>query len=80
MFPFTVEYDDTRLDGPPCPTDGVGSELLGNDSSRLSLAGRLGCGVAGRSTEADAVEREARRIDPSEEMRAALEKARGRVD
>ena len=36
--------------------------------------------AAGRSTEAGAVEREARRIDPSEEMRAALEKARGRLD
>jgi len=36
--------------------------------------------AAGRSVEADAVEREARRIDPSEEMRAALEKARGRLD
>jgi hypothetical protein len=36
--------------------------------------------AAGRSAEADGVEREARRIDPSEEMRAALEKARGRLD
>jgi hypothetical protein len=36
--------------------------------------------AAGRSAEAEAVEREARRIDPSEEMRAALEKARGRLD
>jgi hypothetical protein len=36
--------------------------------------------AAGRTVEADAVEREARRIDPSEEMRAALEKARGRLD
>lgn len=36
--------------------------------------------AAGRSVEADAVEREARRIDPSEEMRAALEQARGRLD
>jgi hypothetical protein len=35
---------------------------------------------AGRTTEADVVEREARRIDPSEEMRVALEKARGRLD
>jgi hypothetical protein len=36
--------------------------------------------AAGRTAEADAVEREARRIDSSEEMRAALEKARGRLD
>jgi hypothetical protein len=36
--------------------------------------------VAGRPAEADAVEREAHRIDPSEEMRAALQKARGRLD
>ncbi len=36
--------------------------------------------AAGRTVEADAVEREAHRIDPSEEMRAALEKARGRLD
>jgi hypothetical protein len=36
--------------------------------------------AAGRSVDAEAVEREARRIDPSEEMRAALEKARGRMD
>lgn len=36
--------------------------------------------AAGRATEADAVEREARRIDPSEEMRAALDSARGRLD
>jgi hypothetical protein len=36
--------------------------------------------AAGRTADADAVEREARRLDPSEAMRAALEKARGRVD
>jgi hypothetical protein len=36
--------------------------------------------AAGRSAEADAVAQEARRIDSSDEMRAALEKARGRVD
>ena len=36
--------------------------------------------AAGRSAEADAVEREARRLDPSEEMRAAIQKARGRLD
>jgi hypothetical protein len=36
--------------------------------------------AAGRSTEADTVEREARRIDPSDEMRLALDKARGRFD
>jgi hypothetical protein len=36
--------------------------------------------AAGRTAEADAVEREARRLDPSEAMRAALEKARGRLD
>ena len=36
--------------------------------------------AAGRAGDANAVEREARRIDPSEEMRAALEKARGRLD
>ena len=36
--------------------------------------------AAGRTADADAVEREARRLDPSEGMRAALEKARGRLD
>jgi hypothetical protein len=36
--------------------------------------------AAGRAVDADAVEREARRLDPSEAMRAALEKARGRLD
>jgi len=36
--------------------------------------------AADRTTDADAVEREARRLDPSEKMRAALEKARGRLD
>ena len=36
--------------------------------------------AAGRTADADAVEREARRLDPSEKMRAALEKARGKVD
>jgi hypothetical protein len=36
--------------------------------------------AAGRPAEAVAVEHEARRIDPSEEMRAALERARGRLD
>jgi hypothetical protein len=36
--------------------------------------------AAGRTTEADAVEREARRLDPSEAMRAALQKARGKLD
>jgi hypothetical protein len=36
--------------------------------------------AAGRLDEAAAVEREARHIDPSEEMRAALEKVRGRLD
>jgi hypothetical protein len=35
--------------------------------------------AAGRKAEADALEREARRIDPSDEMRAALERARGRL-
>ena len=33
--------------------------------------------AAGRSADADVVEREARRLDPSEAMRVALEKARG---
>jgi len=36
--------------------------------------------AAGRTADAEAVEREALRIDNSEEMRAALEKARGRLD
>jgi hypothetical protein len=36
--------------------------------------------AAGRTADADAVEREARWLDPSEAMRAALEKARGKVD
>lgn len=36
--------------------------------------------AAGRDLEADAVEREARKLDPSESMRAALQKARGKVD
>jgi hypothetical protein len=36
--------------------------------------------AAGRAADADAVEREARRLDPSEAMRVALEKARGRLD
>jgi hypothetical protein len=36
--------------------------------------------AAGRTADADAVEREARRLDPSEAMRAALEKARGKLD
>jgi hypothetical protein len=36
--------------------------------------------AAGRTADADAVELEARRLDPSEAMRAALEKARGRLD
>jgi hypothetical protein len=36
--------------------------------------------AAGRSADADAVEREARRLDPSEAMRAALQKARGKLD
>jgi len=36
--------------------------------------------AAGRTTEADAVEREARRLDPSEAMRSALERARGILD
>ena len=36
--------------------------------------------AAGRTADADAVEREARRFDPSEATRAALEKARGSLD
>lgn len=36
--------------------------------------------AAGRIAEADAVEREARRLDPSEAMRAALQKAREKLD
>jgi hypothetical protein len=36
--------------------------------------------AAGRTADAAAVETEARRIDPSEEMRVALEAARGRAD
>lgn len=36
--------------------------------------------AAGRTADADAVEREARRLDPSEAMRAALQKARGKLD
>ena len=35
--------------------------------------------VAGRSHDADAVDREARRLDPSDAMAAGLEKARGRL-
>jgi hypothetical protein len=35
--------------------------------------------AAGRTADADAVEQEARRLDPSEAMRAALQKARGRL-
>jgi hypothetical protein len=35
--------------------------------------------AVGRLRDADAVDREARRLDPSDEMVAALEKARGRL-
>jgi len=47
------------------------------DEAALMVASLL---AAGRTAEADAVEREAGRLDSSEAMRAALEKARGKLD
>jgi hypothetical protein len=42
----------------------------------LLISGLL---AAGRSLDADAVDREARRLDPSDAMAAGIEKARGRL-
>jgi len=47
------------------------------EDAALMIASLL---AAGRVAEADAVEREALRLDPSEAMRAGLQKARGKLD